>query len=323
MKYKSSPKRTLHAHAWCNTYSKNTGSQKQLPLSACCCKCSLQYMRINKGAFLCNLQRLRILDDGHDFEPPLVPWQQCGSAKHRELCEISSFIESQMVHAPEDSSHFVSCPNASPTDLSQDFLRTVTNDFKTELREEHHWLLLAPIPVVIDDGEDSESPLVPQRQRSSRDEQIAQDEMLAWTLAAEGDDYLGIEANGLAAAAPNPAAANQPPRRPPLVNSLSVARLVGTCFSFGLSLWSCCRNHNAQPISKARNALKKSSVQAEFDSGPILVWAVYVLFWGCLQDFWWIKRRKHLTLTKHLQISSHLRRVSFITAVSRVYFKNT
>ena len=31
----------------------------------------------------------------------------------------------------------------------QDLAQIVTNDFKTELREENHWLLFAPIPVVI------------------------------------------------------------------------------------------------------------------------------------------------------------------------------
>ena len=29
----------------------------------------------------------------------------------------------------------------------QDLVQIVTNDFKTELREENHWLLFAPIPV--------------------------------------------------------------------------------------------------------------------------------------------------------------------------------
>ena len=29
----------------------------------------------------------------------------------------------------------------------QDLVQIVTNDFKTELREENHWLLIAPVPV--------------------------------------------------------------------------------------------------------------------------------------------------------------------------------
>ena len=29
----------------------------------------------------------------------------------------------------------------------QDFVQIVTNDFKTELQQENHWLLFAPIPV--------------------------------------------------------------------------------------------------------------------------------------------------------------------------------
>ena len=32
----------------------------------------------------------------------------------------------------------------------QDLVQIVTNDFKTEPREENHWLLFAPIPVVND-----------------------------------------------------------------------------------------------------------------------------------------------------------------------------
>ena len=38
-------------------------------------------------------------------------------------------------------------PFVSSTTVLHDLVQLVTNEFKTELREENHWLLFAPIPV--------------------------------------------------------------------------------------------------------------------------------------------------------------------------------
>ena len=65
-------------------------------------------------------------------------------SQHTRLRESLGDIQSSTL-----KSDLVSLKSCHIPDL-QDLVQIVTNDFKTELREENHWLLFAPIPVVKD-----------------------------------------------------------------------------------------------------------------------------------------------------------------------------